>query len=108
MVLTAYLSLVPVDQVPSGLHFWDKAQHALGFAALAGCGLMAFPQRPLRLLGGLMLFGVAIELAQAATGWREGDWLDGLADAFGLLVGACAWLGLRGWLVPRAGHRPGD
>ncbi|WP_342129768.1 VanZ family protein [Hydrogenophaga sp. OTU3427] len=106
-LVTACLSLVPVQQLPSSIHFWDKAQHALGFAALGGVGLLAFPQRPLRLLGGLMLFGVVIELAQAATGWREGDWLDGMADGVGLAVGALAWLGARGWLSRAADRRPG-
>jgi VanZ family protein len=40
----------------------------------------------------LLAFGGAIELAQAATGWRYGEWSDWLADAVGLAAGwALAW-----------------
>jgi len=35
----------------------------------------------------LLVFGGLIELAQAATGWRHGEWADWLADAVGLALG---------------------
>lgn len=35
VVLTTVMSLMPNEQVSSSLVFWDKAQHTLGFAALA-------------------------------------------------------------------------
>lgn len=63
VLITLWLSLIPADQVPSAFHFWDKAQHALGFAGLAFLGLMAYPDRIRLLMFGLMLFGAGIECA---------------------------------------------
>jgi hypothetical protein len=51
MVLaTLWLSLIPGDQVPSALSFWDKSQHAVGFAVLGFLGLMSYPGHVGRLL----------------------------------------------------------
>lgn len=90
----AVLSLVPGSSLPDQGPFllWDKAQHALGFAALAAWGLLAYPQRPWQVLLGLLAFGAAIELAQACTPWRQADARDWLADAVGVALGAAlAW-----------------
>lgn len=99
VALTAVMSLLPGEQVPQAFVFWDKAQHALGFAALAVLGLLAYPLALPRVLVGLLIFGVAIECAQAWTGWRQGDWMDWLADAFGVAVGtgtSAVWAHIRG------------
>jgi VanZ family protein len=88
---TLWLSLVPVDQIPSAFSFWDKAQHALGFAVLAFTGLLSYPGHRRQLLLGLVLFGVGIEYAQHLTGWREGDWADWFADCVGLTLGSVSW-----------------
>ncbi len=99
LVAVAVLSLMPTDFLPPPvLSLWDKAQHAAGFAALTVLGLMAFPQRPWRLFLALLLFGAAIEVAQAATGWRQGDVLDLLADAVGIAMagGLLQWIGRPG------------
>ena len=87
------LSLMPTAYLPPQVFsLWDKAQHALAFTALAALGLLAYPRQPWRLAIGLLAFGGAIELAQAATGWRYGEWADWLADAVGLAAGsALAW-----------------
>lgn len=91
VLATLWLSLIPVEQVPKSFHFWDKAQHALGFAGLAFLGLMAHIGRIPLLMFGLVLFGGAIEFAQHWTGWRHGDWLDWVADCVGLVLGGAAW-----------------
>jgi VanZ family protein len=96
VLVTLWLSLIPADQVPSTFHFWDKAQHALGFAAMALLGLMAYPDRIRLLMLGLVLLGAGIEVAQWMTGWRQGDWLDWLADCVGLVMGAAVWRLMRG------------
>ena len=86
LAATAWLSLVPAQTLPQALNGWDKAQHALGFAALTAAGLVAYPRSWVRIAVGLLLFGVGIELAQAAGGLRQGDWLDWLADAAGVFA----------------------
>lgn len=97
LLLTLWLSLIPGDQLPQPLHFWDKAQHALGFAALAILGLQSYRGCSKPLVIGLMLFGAGIECAQWFTGWRQGDLLDWLADCVGLALGGWVWLAV----VPR-------
>lgn len=90
------LSLVPVAQLPpQAFSVWDKAQHALGFVLLALLGAMAYPRHWGRLWPALLCLGVGIELAQSATGWRQGDALDWLADAVGVSVGAALCLSAR-------------
>ncbi len=91
VVLTTVMSLLPNEQVPSSLVFWDKAQHTLGFVALAVLGLLAYPLAVPKVLIGLLLFGAGIECAQALTGWRQGDVLDWMADAVGIALGAGGW-----------------
>ena len=67
--------------------WWDKAQHALGFAILYVLGSIAYPGWRLSgLLAGLLTFGIGIELAQYAVGWRFADIYDVLADATGLAL----------------------
>ena len=68
LLAVAVLSLMPTGYLPPQVFsLWDKAQHALAFAALAGLGLRAYPRHPWHLATGLLVFGGAIELAQAAT-----------------------------------------
>jgi VanZ family protein len=52
---------------------------------------------------GLLAYGAAIELAQSATGWRFGDWLDLLADLIGIILGSLTVLAIR--RVRAAQHR---
>lgn len=83
----ATLSLLPVTELPSMvMNLWDKAQHAMGFFGLSLLGLQAYRQRFLKVSMGLLLFGAAIEVAQALSGWRTGDPLDWLADATGIAM----------------------
>lgn len=90
LLTTLFLSLVPVQHLPQAWSFWDKAEHAIAFAALAISALLAYPARMRHVVTGLVLLGVGIELAQALSGWRQGDWLDWLADCVGLALGALA------------------
>ena len=88
LLLVIGVTLSPAAYLPpQAFSLWDKAQHALAFAALAALGALAYPRRVGLLALSLLAFGGAIELAQAATGWRSGDWADWLADAVGLVAG---------------------
>lgn len=83
------LSLAPVEHLPpQALDWWDKAQHALGFALLAVAAWWAYPAQAWRTrAAALALYGAAIELAQTASGGRHGDVADWVADAVGVALG---------------------
>lgn len=88
LALVTILSLIPGSAVPSTFHFWDKAQHALGYVALAVTGCLAFPQRAVLVCFGLLAHGAIIEVVQGTlTTTRFGDVLDWFADATGILAG---------------------
>jgi len=80
---------------------WDKLNHVLAFAALAFCAQHAargsrWPAPAWQ--GGLLAYGVLIEIAQTAVPGRHGEWPDLLADAVGIVLGAAAAsLSLRRW-----------
>jgi 1-acyl-sn-glycerol-3-phosphate acyltransferase len=105
VVAVVALSLLPSQRLPGfTATVWDKAQHAGGFALLALLGLRAYasPRKGTwPVLAGLMALGIAIELAQSATGWRHGDARDAMADAVGLALG---WLLVRVWPNAPAGN----
>lgn len=55
LLAVVVLSLLPTDYLPpQAFSLWDKAQHTLGFVALGGLGLLAYPQQRLPLLCGLL------------------------------------------------------
>ena len=90
------LSLLPVESLPAvALDWWDKAEHAVAFLVLGGLGLWAYSEKSGRVVFGLLAYGASIELAQAASGWRYGDWQDWLADAVGLGASYFGWIILR-------------
>lgn len=85
------ISLLPSPYLPHAFDWWDKAQHALAFLTLSMLGLWAYPSNPYRMILCILFFGLVIELAQAATGWRYGEWQDWLADAIGVGVAYFCW-----------------
>ncbi|RYF95676.1 MAG: hypothetical protein EON95_00420 [Caulobacteraceae bacterium] len=92
----AWLSLSPVEDLPQGLTFWDKAEHALAYLGLALLGAWAFPARLGRLAVGLFLGGVGVEILQSTMGLgRQGDAWDALANSTGIAVGLGLALALR-------------
>ena len=86
------LSLLPAEQLPPVFDWWDKSQHALAFLAVSILGLWAYSFTPARVILGLLLFGIGIELAQAVTGFRFGDWQDWVADAVGVGIAYLGWI----------------
>ena len=86
--LISYLSLSPVDDLPS-VNLWDKAAHTLaygGFAVLAAIAA-SHHRRFLQLLAVCFAYGILIELLQGASGFREASFLDHLANTLGLVLG---------------------
>lgn len=88
LALVTVMSLIPSTSVPQAMQFWDKAQHALGYAALSVSGCFAFPRRVMATFIGLLAHGAAIEIMQSTlTSTRFGDVFDWLADGTGILAG---------------------
>lgn len=86
VVAVLALSLAPAGpRVPTT--GWDKANHFLGFAALAVPGLRAYPGRPAAVVVGLLLFGGLVEVLQSLTPYRLAEWGDWLADGLGVATG---------------------
>jgi VanZ family protein len=85
LIVVLALSLLPAQPLPTT--GWDKANHVLAFAVLAVLGCRSYPKRRIRVLLGLLAYGVLIELLQALTGYRTAELLDVVADAVGLVIG---------------------
>jgi VanZ family protein len=84
------LSPAPPDGLNTG---WDKLNHAGAFAALTVVAIFALPRPRCSLwllLGCLLCFGGAIEVAQSFTPTRSAEWGDLLADAIGMAAGLLA------------------
>jgi VanZ family protein len=102
--LTLYVTfecLVPAEQVPN-LHVSDKIEHAGAYFALAFLfgGVLERRRFP-AMIGGLLLLGALIEVAQGLMGLgRTADIWDFAADAVGVaLAVAPAFVGLDSWLA---------
>lgn len=93
LLVIAWLSLSPIEELPVSVSLWDKAQHAIAYFGLALIGAWAFPDRSGRLAVGLVAFGVGVEILQAAMALgRQGDAIDAVANTLGVAVGlAVAW-----------------
>jgi len=85
-MVIAWTSLTPDTAAISLLIPWDKAKHFLGFFGLAVLAVIAFPRASLLWIGlALMVYGGAIEIAQAFVG-RDRDILDWAAYGAGVLA----------------------
>lgn len=80
------ISQLPVEHLPPmTLNWWDKAQHALSFFILGMLGLAIYPKNWAQLAFGLLCYGALMEMLQSLIGWRHGEFLDWVADIFGVL-----------------------
>ena len=80
--------MIPIQDLPeqSLFKWWDKAQHCLVFMALTTVAFLAYPKSYLKASIYLLMYGGFIEVLQAMTSWRQGDFYDWVADAFGILI----------------------
>ena len=96
------LALSPAPYLPplEIFNWWDKAQHAIAFGALAVLAVLAYPEAS-RLCIALLLVGqgVLIEVLQYYGGYRFGDWQDAVADGVGVLVGLAMARVMDFWLL---------
>lgn len=99
--LILLLTLSPPPETP-GTSGRDKIYHAAAFAALVLPLALTRGMRLVPLLGGALLFGIAIEIVQPGFG-RSFELADIAADAAGALAGAAAGRALAGaWRRRRA------
>jgi len=109
MLLVAVTVLALMPQVPRELSLgWDKLNHTSAFCALAIAWRFAFPGKAWRwvqLWLGLMVLGVAIEVAQHFVPGRQADAADLLADALGASTGMVMAAALE-WLLRRRKSPP--
>ncbi|MDZ7810162.1 MAG: VanZ family protein [Arhodomonas sp.] len=87
LAAVVWLSLTPSPPTPPAALSWDKAQHALAYVILAWSFGQVWPRSPARVAAGLIVIGVLIELAQAATSARVMEGGDVLANTVGVLGG---------------------
>ena len=91
VVLLAWVLVAALSPEPRGPGLGlDKANHVAAFAALALSGLLAAGARARQaawLATGLLMLGIAIEIAQARIPGRSPELLDVLADAAGIAAG---------------------
>ena len=84
-------SLLPADELPMPpFAGFDKLEHAFGYGVLSAYAVMLFARRRTQAWAamGLVVLGIAIEIAQARwTASRSGDPSDVLADLLGVLAG---------------------
>lgn len=78
-----YGCLMPNPPSAPGVPFFDKFEHGFAFFVMGGWFGALFQRAPLRVLVVLSLFAVATEVMQWASGYRDGDPLDWLADTLG-------------------------
>lgn len=83
----AWSSLLPPDDLPSGFGVYDKALHALGYAALGVLAVLSGIRWPWAILA-VVAFGLVLEVAQGVVGYRSFEWADLAADALGAVAGA--------------------
>ena len=87
LVLTTLLMLIELKPQAAGYIYADKLQHALIFMVLALIGLLAYFHKRWFVLGGLILFGLVIEILQSAfTLTRQASLADWLADVVGIAI----------------------
>jgi len=84
------------------LHVNDKLEHAgaFGLMTFLYAGVLERRRFPL-LIGGMLLLGAGIEIAQGAMGLgRDMDFWDWVADAVGVFAAVIpAYLGLDSWML---------
>lgn len=94
------VSVLPAPYEPKIFSWQDKVQHLVVFGGLTLLGIAGWPRSPRAVAAGMLLYGIAMEVAQSMTAYRAGEFRDWIADALGV-VAALAIVRLRHRL-PRA------
>lgn len=88
---TAWVSLLPPDDIPGAFGFSDWLMHGLGYAVLGFLAVASGLRWPVAFVS-VTAFGVVLEVVQGVLGYRSFEVTDMLADAAGAAVGAAVAL----------------
>jgi VanZ family protein len=101
LAAVAWTSLLPVDDLP-GVQVSDKLVHVAGYAVLGALARLSGLRWPAA-VAVVAAFGLLLELAQGASGYRSFEWADLLADVVGATGGAVvASIPMQHWSRHRA------
>lgn len=92
--------LAPSENLPKPPNLSDKSEHFICYLLLSCWFAGIYPRARYWIIAiGLVVMGVAIEIAQGAMGWgRQADANDVLANCTGVIAGLLlCWWGLGGW-----------
>lgn len=92
-----YLSLTPRPP-DTGIEMGDKIGHLAAYGSLMAWWLQIY-REPARLALLFVLMGLALEILQSLTGYREGDIFDMAANTLGVGLGWLTALLLPNWLA---------
>lgn len=87
LLIVGVLSLVNLTESPAGGFFWDKANHAIAYAAIAGWWAALLPGRRWRAAAMALGFGLSMEFAQAVLPYRAFELADMVANGVGVVLG---------------------
>jgi len=109
IAVVTIVCLLPASDLPKVPLLNDKLEHALAYFLLAASAVQLFATRRTlwRVATGLLLLGIAIEIAQGLfTSSRAMEGADVLADLSGIIIGmATLWTPLRDLLLRIDGRR---
>ncbi len=90
-IAIAYLSLVKSSKFQSNIQNVDKIEHIFAYFTLTICWLFTFYKKPNKkyyIAIACIIYGIIIEILQSnLTIYRTGDYLDVLANSFGVVLG---------------------
>ena len=102
LAVVVTLTVLPGADVPVAFTLNDKLMHFIAYFGLGLLGGTGWPERRAMLLIAMPLFGMALECVQGGfVPGRAFDWLDGVANAMGAVVGVASSLVSRRILFAR-------
>ncbi|MEC9407950.1 MAG: VanZ family protein [Abyssibacter sp.] len=105
LLVVGVLSLINLAETPADDVLWDKLNHAIAYAVIAGWWAALLPGRRWKAAAIALVFGLAMEGVQGLLPYRAFEWADMLANGVGVLLGLLLslWMlpaGFQGWRIP--------
>ena len=86
-VLLTGLSLMPMPELV-GKNINDLFLHFIAYGGVMWSFTQGYPEtRTVKLMAGLMVWGVLLEVMQGLTSYRLFEWMDMVANSFGVVLG---------------------